>query len=210
MRDDWLLAEKSQYMPVAINRHIASLQRPPNYCHLESIIEDSDRYFPIYTSDQTDHSYPKYNPELKKVSYEKFVPISQMPAFNDQPLACLTFTGALDDSQVFLHTQASNTVQVSAMFALKTYIEKATTTSFSDDLNGRKLDFHGGMSSVLASRAAKGSFFKFVERLAYHLTLEGHISGPFCLANCPVIAWNFSKISLFLFWPQFLQLGIPI
>ena len=53
-------------------------------------------------------------------------------------------------------------------------VKNVATTSSSDDLNGRKLEFLGGMSSVLSSRAAKGYFFKFVERLAYNLTLEGH------------------------------------
>lgn len=55
-------------------------------------------------------------------------PLSAMPSFDEQPLACLTFSGELDDEDAFLDIEIFDSEQVSVMFFLQKYIDIDTTT----------------------------------------------------------------------------------
>ena len=177
MRDEWLLAERPKFLSVAVNSHIAHLRRPKNLHDNCEGISTSEDYFPLYYVSYKTLVYqlkpPKNRPNYE-AEFEDFVPFSEMPGFREEPLACLTFTGGLDDTNTFFRTDETSYKQASAMFALQQYIKVATNTSSCRKFNGRKLEFLAGMSSVLASRAANVSFYNFVRRLAYHLTLEGN------------------------------------
>ena len=173
MRDDWLLFEQPQYLPIDINRHIACLKRPRGLIDEFPGIVSSPDYFPLYSAARECIKY-RVKGSAHSLKFEDYTPNSAMPSFSEQPIACLAFTGGLDEEKTFLHPDESNASEVSAMFAFQKYIKEASYTPWDNDLNGRKMQYLGGMSSVLASRVANGSFFKFVERLTYHLSLEGH------------------------------------
>lgn len=95
MRDEWLLHEKAEFLPVAINRHIASLRRPDGDDVEFLGIPYSPNYFPIFSSIEKAlkcRMLPGF--PSSSTGYLIFKPRSAMPSFDQQPLACLTFTGA--------------------------------------------------------------------------------------------------------------------
>ena len=98
-----------------------------------------------------------------------------MPKFDEQPLASLTFTGGLDDDDTFFKLDPSNPKQklpTTAIEAFDAYITDVLPPQYDTTFNGKRLEFLGAISFVLASRASQGSFFKFVERFVHHLALS--------------------------------------
>jgi hypothetical protein len=95
-----------------------------------------------------------------------------MPAFNDEPLSCLAFTGDLDDENTLFSLIDEKITFLSAISAINSYVLNVTRSLCIEELNGRKLQFLAGITPVLASRYAKGSLVKFIERLVCHLTFN--------------------------------------
>lgn len=149
MRDDWLIHEKPEFLSVAINRHIASLRRPNGLDDAFPGIDSSPHYFPIYSICETSLQYRKVSDD-RLPQYDDFEPRSAMPSFAEQPLACLTFTGALDDEITFLDPERRLATQISAFKAFDVYIDNTTTNSGAANLNGRKLEKICGLSVVLS------------------------------------------------------------
>jgi hypothetical protein len=185
-KDKWLPKERVEYQSVAINRHIASLAVPKYYyCPPEELPFKSDNYFPIYTSNGIPLKYPCKSSTTNEIEYEKLKPTSRMPAFIDQPIACLSFTGLLNDELTFFGIDEEEKSEISALKAFHLYVKCASISPSEDKLNGTKLEYIGGLSAVLASRYANGCFFKFVERFAYHLTFK---KKPWKLENSQLLA----------------------
>ena len=165
--------QNAKFSPVPINRHIASLVKPFDYHHILDDFPESENFFAVFSNSNFKVMYPiekKYGLE-----YPNLPLMSKMPDFEDQPLACHSFTGGLDDENTLFGydlSQPETKSEITAIVAFNTYITNILPEQTFNCVNGKRFKFVGGIAYVLASRASNGSFFRFVERLAYHFSHE--------------------------------------
>jgi hypothetical protein len=200
MQNQCEFQEKERYNTIAIESHIASLRRPSNVFLTDLEKENNPQiYFPIYTSKSEPLHYlvesdssgkepekPSNMPSSERNEKEsnvsirtgeitkcKYIPVSEMPCFSEEPLTSFSFTGALDDCKIFFTVRSFQMIEPkSSLFVFQYYILKVASPPYQNGLIGRKLEYLGAIASVLSSRYANGCFFKFIERFAYHLTHE--------------------------------------